>query len=315
LSRSLACALLAAALAFATPAFGQGLSIPPREDARSPTGVSYGSGAFTYEARDLAIGGEQGLTLDRTYISNVGYIPLGGMNWIHNMTGRISLQAMPLDPGSPLSEPTRIPYIYNVTVGARSAGFIGGSHSQPITTGCPEGTYEPIRQTGATLVYTGTNPTNGYYIFTDSDGAVINFLSGGQPQLMQNMTLPDGTRLDYTHGPATGRLHVISSRGYAILIEPGTPGTTTTPPGPWKACAVNLTQHVVTATSTCPESVQTVTYSYALTASGRPCSPARPIRAGRRPPTAIKLTALPAPAIPTACLAWPASPCRDNRPA
>ena len=253
-----------------TPAFAQGLSIPPRQDARSPTGVSYGSGSFTHESRDLAIGGEQGLTLDRTYMSNVGYHTLGSVNWMHNWSGRITLQAVPLDPGSPLEDPERIPYIYNVTVGARSAGFIGGSHSQPFTTGRPEGTYEPIAPTGATLVYTGTNPTNGYYIFTDSDGTVVNFWPGGQPQFIQDVIQPDGTRLTYSHGPATGRLHVVSSRGYAILIEPGTPGGPTTPPGPWKACAVNLTQHVVTATSTCPEGVQTVTYSYTLIASGIP---------------------------------------------
>jgi hypothetical protein len=257
-----------AVLALATPALGQGLSIPPRQDARSPTGVSYGSGSYTYSASDLAIGGAEGLTLDRTYISNVPYFSLGGVGWTHNWSGRISLQAAPLDPGSPLLEPRRVPYIYNVTVGARSAGFIGGSHSRPITTGLPQGTYEAITPSGATLVYTGTNQTNGYYIFTDSDGAVINFAAGGQPMRIQDQILPDGTRLDYVYGTAVGSLRVISSRGYAILIEPGTPQGPTTPPGPWKACAVNLTEHVVTATSACPAGVQTVTYSYALVPAG-----------------------------------------------
>jgi hypothetical protein len=62
MKRSLALALIAAASGFAalapaTPAFAQGLSIPPRQDAQSPTGVSYGIGSFTARAQDLAIGG------------------------------------------------------------------------------------------------------------------------------------------------------------------------------------------------------------------------------------------------------------------
>src|SRR6185295_8017214 len=166
----------AAALSLATPAFAQGLSIPPRQDARSPTGVSYGSGAFTYEARDLAIGGDQGLTLDRTYISNVPYSSLGGVGWTHNWSGKISLQPAALDPGSPLLDPRRTPYIYNVTVGGRSVGFIGGSRFPPAT-GFPQGAYEPIAPSGATLVYTGTDQTNGSYVFTDSDGSVIDFVA------------------------------------------------------------------------------------------------------------------------------------------
>ncbi|MEA3012260.1 MAG: hypothetical protein QOD42_805 [Sphingomonadales bacterium] len=269
LARGLIAAAAASGLAVlspATPAFAQGLSIPPRQDARSPTGVSYGSGSFTYEARDLAIGGEQGLTLNRTYISNVPYTSLGGIGWTHNWSGRISLQPVPLDPGSPLADPQRIPYIYNVTVSGRSAGFIGGSHFPP-TTGLPQGTYEAITPSGATLVYTGTNSTNGYYIFTDSDGTVINFATGGQPMRIQDQILPDGTRLVYGYD-TTGTLRsVISNRGYAILIERGTPQGPTTPPGPWKACAVNLTQHVVTATSACPAGVQSVTYTYTLSSA------------------------------------------------
>jgi hypothetical protein len=251
-------ALLAACL-LAAPAFAQGLSIPPRQDATSPAGVSYGSGSFTYRARDLSIGGDlpQGLSLDRTYISNVPYGSLGGMGWTHNWSGRISLQPVALDPGSPLEDPRRTPYIYNVTVGGRSVGFIGGSHFPPAT-GYPQGTYEPISPTGATLVYTGTTPANGYYIFTDSDGSVINFAPGGQPQQIQDWTMPDGTRFDFGYDPVTGTLRsVISNRGYAILFEPSP-----TPGAPFKICAVNMSRHVVTATSPCPTGVQTVTYAY-----------------------------------------------------
>ena len=247
-------------------AFAQGLSIPPRQDATSPGGVSYTSGSFTHHVRDLSIGGDfpAGLTLERTYMSNVGYNSLGTGGWNHNWTGRITLQAAPLDPDSPLNQPERRPYIYNVSVGARSVGFIGGSHFSPgpprIPTGQPQGTYEPISPTGASLEYTGTTSTNGHYIFTDSDGSVINFLDHGQPSRIDDWTTPDGTKLTFGYG--TGGLRsVISSRGYAILFEPATA------PGSWKVCAVNMAQHVITATSTCPTGVQTVTYSYTIPAA------------------------------------------------
>ena len=251
-------ALLATGV-LAAPAFAQGLSIPPRQDARSPNGVSYGSGAFTHSARDLSIGGDfpQGLTLDRTYISNVHYTSLGGIGWTHNWVARISLQPVPLetDMESPLADPRRAPQIYNVTVGGHSVGFIGGSHFPPAT-GYPQGTYEPIAQTGASLVYTGTDPTNGYYIFTDSDGSVIDFVSGGQPQQIVDWTTPDGTRLTFTYDGTGNTRSVISNRGYALLFEP--------PPvsGQRKVCAVNMAQHYVIATSTCPTGTQSVTYSY-----------------------------------------------------
>lgn len=250
--------LLAAGLS--TPASSQGLSIPPRQDSSSPTGVSYGSGSFTYGIRDLSIGGEfpQGLSFDRTYMSNLDYGELGGLGWIHNWSGRITLDPMEVDEGSPLADPRRVPYLYNVTVGGKSVGFVGGS-SFPPTTGHPQGVYQPITPSGASLVYTGTTPTNGNYVFTDSDGSVVNFVSGGQPRRIQDWTMPDGTRLEFGYDPGAGLRSVISNRGYAILIEPAVF------PGAWKVCAVNATQHVITATSTCPVGAQSVTYSYTNT--------------------------------------------------
>ncbi len=266
---ALSCALLAST-ALTTTASGQGLSIPPRQDATSPGGVSYMSGNFTHHVRDLSIGGDfpAGLTLERTYISNVGYNSLGSIGWIHNWTGRISLEAVKMDPGSPLTG-QRQPYVYNVSVGSRSVGFLGGSHfsgGPPIVpTGQPQGTYTPVSPTGATLEYTGTSPANGHYIFTDSDGSVINFPDGSQPQIITDWTLPDGTRLDFTYDSG-GLKSVISSRGYALLFDAPTSS------GDRKICAVNMARQYVTATSTCPSGAQSVTYSYTA-ASGNPYLP------------------------------------------
>lgn len=244
-------------LSGATPAHAQGLPIPPRQDTRSSTGVSYSNGTFTYGVRDLSIGGEfpQGLTFDRTYISNLGVTALGAPGWTHNWTGRINSHIVPPTMGDQWP-PYHEPWVFNVSVGGRSVGFHGGS-SYPPSTGGPVGTYAPTTPTGASLVYTGTTTFNGHYVFTDGDGTVVNFTNGGgvNPLGIQDWTAPDGTRLDFAYD-TSGQLHsVFSNRGYAIIIEPSTTGA-------WKICAVNLTQNFVTATSSCPTGVQTVTYSY-----------------------------------------------------
>ena len=235
----------------------QGLQIPPRHDSRSATGVSYPTGAFNYEVRDLSIGGgfPQGLTFDRSYISNVTDSgALGAPGWTHNWTGRINTQMVTPPMGTQWTQ-YQEPWVYNVSVGGRSVGFRGGS-TYPPSTGGPVGTYAPITPSGASLVYTGTTLTNGHYVFTDSDGTVIDFITGGvNPQGIQDWTAPDGTHLDFGYD-SSSRLHsIISNRGYAIIIEPSTTGS-------WKVCAVNLTQNYVTATSNCPTGVQTITYSY-----------------------------------------------------
>lgn len=245
-----------AVLSFSTPGFAQGLPMPPRHDARSPTGVSYGTGTFTHETRDLSIGGEfpQGLALDRTYISNVGGT-LGAHGWVHNFSGMVISHTVPHPMGEEWPQ-YQAPWIFNVTVGGKSVGFRGGSQWPPATGG-PVGTYEPITPSGASLVYTGTTLGNGRYIFTDSDGSVINFPLGYGPLRIQDWTMPDGTRLEFGYDPVTLALRsVISNRGYAILFEP------TAPSGQRKVCAVNLTQHAIAPTSLCPAGVQSVTYSY-----------------------------------------------------
>lgn len=230
--------------------------MPPRQDARSPTGVSFASGTFNYEARDLSIGGAfpQGLTFDRTYISNLGVTTLGAPGWTHNWSGSISSYVPPPPMGTSWTQ-FQEPWIFNVSVGGRSVGFRGGS-SYPPSTGGPVGTYWPITPSGASLAYTGTTQFNGHYVFTDGDGSVIDFTDGGpNPLGIQDWTAPDGTRLEFGYDTSSRLRSVISNRGYAILIEPSTTGQ-------WKICGVNLTQNVVTATSACPAGVQTVTYSY-----------------------------------------------------
>ena len=138
-----------------------------------------------------------------------------------------------------------------VTVGNRSATFHGGSVYQAniSTTGGPVGVYFPVSTPNTALVFNGTTGA-GYYTFTDTDGTVVNFNTGASGYVA-NMIMPDGTRWDWTYTSGQRIKSVISNRGWAILIDSNT-----------KACAVNMAQTYITATSTCPTDAQTVTYGY-----------------------------------------------------
>lgn len=205
--------------------------------------------------RDLAIGGAgaTGLSLDRSYNSGVAGASLGpGINWSFSVDGYVSIEPLPIPPDTdPPPRPGSEPYIYNVILGSKSVGFLGGSgYTGPSGshTGGPVGTYQPALPSGAQLVYNGTNPATGYYTFTDSDGTVINFQTGANSRIV-NWTMPDGTRLDYTYTSSNNLRAIISNRGWALLFESAT-----------KVCAVNMAQTYVTNTSTCPSDAQTVTY-------------------------------------------------------
>jgi hypothetical protein len=241
-----------ACIAMAPQARAQGISPPPRSDSQTPSGVSYKGGAFSHEEVDLAIGGsgESGLTLKRSYRSNINGVPdvyASTQGWTHSLLGYVSNSPLPNDdPDNPV-EPNRRRYVYNVSIGNRSAGFTGGS--RPPYPGGPVGTYGPIVPAGSSLVFNGTTGA-GYYTFVDSDGTIANFTSGANGKL-SNLTYPDGTRLDYTYTSAGKIRGIISNRGYAILFESST-----------KVCAVNIAQTYATATSNCPADAQTVTYGY-----------------------------------------------------
>lgn len=221
---------------------------PPRADTTSPTGVSFRSGAFTYQETDLSIGGSgsDGLTLVRSYNSSTNGPGNLSPSWSHNHQGFVSNAPIPYDPNFPPHNPNMVPYIYTVSFGDRSVIFRGGSGFP--ATGGPVGTYYPMFPSGASLVFNGTTSA-GYYSFIDADGTVVNFTQGAGGKV-SNVTKPDGTRLDYSYNGQSIR-SIFSNRGWAILIESST-----------KACAVNLAETYVTATSSCPTGAQTVTYGY-----------------------------------------------------
>ena len=240
----------------ASPAMAQ-YSLPPLTSSSSPDGVNYRNGSFSYGDTDLSIGGDgvEGLSLRRSYISSID-VPSdlfwGGTGWTHSLQGYVSSAKDPIDPDAP-PLPGREPYTYSVTVGTRSATFAGGSQYRAFplpktVTGGPVGTYWSLSDPNTTLVFNGTDNT-GYYTFTDSDGTIVNFRPG-PGGFVSNMTMPDGTRWDWTYGTDSRLKSIISNRGWALLFNGNT------------ACAVNMAQIYTTATSTCPAGVQTVTYGY-----------------------------------------------------
>lgn len=250
----LAASLLGSFMMVASASAQDGPMPPPRQDSQSPTGVSYRSGAFSYEVPEISIGGDfpRGLSLVRSYNSGIdssfaqGYKTQG---WTHNFVGRVSNRKIP----NPLIPPPpgRERWMYSVSIGSRSIGFLGGSTNP---TGGMVGTYQSIQLNGTTLTFSGTEQ-NGHHTFIDTDGSVLYFGSRLEGFWLQNWTAPDGTRLDYTYD-VNGLRSIFSTRGYALLFESVAPNS-----GTWtKICAVNLAEHYVSALSACPAGAPAATF-------------------------------------------------------
>jgi len=235
-------ALPAISVMLAQPARAQ-VSAPPTHDTLSATGVSYANGSFNWQEQDLSIGGEDGLSLNRIYLSTSAdgnFAP----GWTHNLFSLIRNQPVPTPPDIMPPPPQFQAWSFNIIVGNATYIFVGGD-AYP-NQGKPVGTYQSAADNGASLIYTGTNAT-GFYTLTTADGSVINF-NGGLNSRISNWTKPDGTRLDYSYGT---NMMVMSNRGYAIIVE-----------GKTKACAVNLAHTYVAPGGACPTGVPTVTYGY-----------------------------------------------------
>ncbi|HEX8644909.1 MAG TPA: hypothetical protein VF702_13445 [Allosphingosinicella sp.] len=262
---ALSCALLTTASWIAPAAAESGPTPPPRQDTQSPTGVSFATGAFSHAERDLAIGGVDfpvGLTLERTYLSSLdqGFSAYSGtptQGWSNNLNIRIgnSIVETPWQQPPPGMEN----YLYSVTIGSRSIGFIGGSTNP---TGGFVGTYAPVNFGGHSLEFIGSDHSSGHFVFTDTDGSVLVFNSLNAPgraaMAVASWTSPDGTRADFTYD-GDGLRSVIGNRGYALFFEYGAVAGGR---ARIRACAVNMARTHVTATSTCPAGAQAVTYQY-----------------------------------------------------
>jgi len=244
------------ALIPAVPAAAQAIQTPPRHDSKTPTGVSFRSGSFSIEEQDLSIGGGMptGLSLARSYNSSTDGVSdpySAAVGWTHSLNIYVSSQPLPQAPDFMPPPNYRGRCVYNVTGGSGSTGFVNLAPIGPLQTGCGgaiAGPYVPITSSGGKLEYI-TTVTPNFYRYTGADGSVINFTPSGGGRA-RDWSMPDGTRLQFTY-VAGGIKSVFNNRGWGILFESAT-----------KACAVNLAQTYITATSACPADAQTVTYSY-----------------------------------------------------
>ena len=241
-----------AALATAFPAAAQPgstlINTPAETYAIAPGGVDMRTGRYTYSQTDLSIGGAgtAGLALTRSRASGgQGHSnPFGGFS--HNWDVMLVERRIDIDAQNP--EITGVDYRIGVHFGGRSQTFESYSYS----TG-----FRQLSQSGpaATLTYTGARDGAAAYTFTASDGTVAQFLPLGanRTAFVSSITEPDGTR--FTLNYAAGALKsVVSSRGYALLLEGG--------PFVTKACVLNLTTTPLPADGLCPTGASTATYSY-----------------------------------------------------
>ncbi|MGZ8285353.1 MAG: hypothetical protein ACXW27_07940 [Allosphingosinicella sp.] len=236
---------------WASAADAQGAQAPPAIAIVGPGGVNFGNGTFHLEeAPDLSIGGdglEEGLHLTREYQSGLPGVFSSGMKsqgWTHNLMVSITRRRATTHRTWAAGKE---PYLYSLSVGGRSAMFLGGS-SNP--TGGWVGSYSPVLQDlGTSLVYTGTEQS-GAFTFTDRDGSVITITD----LRVRQWIFPSGVVLTYHYNSGDVLTSVFSSRGYALIFEGDTRWT--------RACAVNLARTHVAPGSSCPTGVASVGYAY-----------------------------------------------------
>ncbi|NJO13478.1 MAG: hypothetical protein HC872_08445 [Gammaproteobacteria bacterium] len=240
-------------------ALGQAdINLPPRQDTKSGSGVSFKTGSFTLEGGDLSIGGPglAGLQLVRSYNSSLSPSVADNTNaqgWTYNIVATVARNRRTYSPDvEPPPDPMKIPLIYTVSTGSKTVSFLGGTSNVPPTNFTPLSSGDEMLL--FTKVGTGLPGSGSTFTLTDSDGSVYVFPYANQTRL-QSVTYPDGTQHDFTYvvAPTGNRVtkSIISNRGYAILFE-----------GSTKACVVNMAETYITATSSCPPGAWSVTYAY-----------------------------------------------------
>jgi YD repeat-containing protein len=278
---AIASALLATG-SFWTPAQAQ---VSPQEYATAPadhllvtrTGIDLRSGQYQYRQTDLAIGGEGIGGLQLTRLSP----PSGQAAMIEpymiepyaeafgNFTHNLDIMIME----------TRVSiFTNNYHHGSGSDFRMFVRYGMPIETFDGRGStpvYELVsKQATARLTCTGTASSDSVvYTYQNAEGTLVTFRSLGSRDCasayrcayVSDVVYPDGTKLSFEYSSTPGvantaRLRsVISSRGYAMLLEYGTGSYSKRVV---KACLINLTQTVKPANNVCPVGAPASAYSY-----------------------------------------------------
>jgi len=207
---------LAASLALASCtahlALAQDKEPAPKIDSTSPGGVSYGSGAFTYEVPVLSIGSggfPQALQLTYQYRSDGARLP--SEPWTTNLDVRASVtRTDPQESCPPHCNPGTYTYSRNIVVGHRSASFYKTG------AGASAGYYTPTQLDGSSLEL-DVSGSSGRYVYTSGDGAEIVFaylpVTGTANPIPDSWIEPDGTTITY----ATSSIS--TNRGVALYRE------------------------------------------------------------------------------------------------
>ncbi|WP_137871849.1 MULTISPECIES: hypothetical protein [unclassified Sphingomonas] len=240
---------------------------PPRIDTRSEAGVSFSTGAYSYEEKDLSIGSgpfPASLDVSRQYTSSIGgntSPELGSQGWTLTLDAAINNRKIDNYITQGFTYPNgKQPYVYNIVYGAKSLAFLGGTSSP---TGGFIGTYRPAYWGGATLEFSGTEQ-DGHHTLRDSDGSRLYFGSRTQGLRVQTWTAADGTIATYTYDASNRPQIITNNRGYAVLFNYNLNGTNSL-----RICVVNLASDYVNASSTCPQNSRQVTYNYGAAAGAQ----------------------------------------------
>lgn len=244
------CLLPGAGLLAATPALAQDV-VPPKVNAATPTGVNIADGYFQLSVTDLAIGT---LKLERSTLPPAKLPvndPFFGMGITHNFDIYVS---------PTLQKALPPPYVrgqeYHTIVHLGAAGA-SGVYSQTTLSSTPFGFNIEAGKGDLQLV-------SGTYVYTDSSGTIYTFNpsvpagggSGPNSQRIDNILYADGRRESFSYNASKQLKMVSDNAGYAIVFDYNADGDVSA------ACAFNLSQDYVTASSTCSGAARVVTYTY-----------------------------------------------------
>jgi YD repeat-containing protein len=268
LYRSTAASTLALlGLAAAAPASAQSKMVtsPAEKFVMTPGGVDMRTGRYIYNETDLTIGGgDKPLALTRTTPVYAGAHANPFGNFSSNWDIMLLETRVDLNEGSPAG----LDYRMHVFFGGNMLTFEGKSTS-------PGFGYVGEGPTTELIPDEARDSASVKHMLKASDGTVVHFramgsadcglaswyLSASRCAFASRVQEPDGTVYDLEYADVGGdgnrsRLRLVtSSRGYALLLEPGTPGVA-------KACVFDLSRTPLPADQKCPSTAPTATYEY-----------------------------------------------------
>ena len=224
-------------LGAASPALAQSeMGVPPPTMSVSSTGVNLYTGGYGYSHTDLSIGD---LDLIRSYTGGeLTRSKFFGQRWSHNFDM----------------------YVFEriTSVNDRHTHFMIGGHAYTYFKDS-QNTLTPLVQADSGL---SAQFANNKYTLIDRDNILYTFAQvtgnprGSASWSAESVEFPSGKRLAFLYD-GNGRLKAVTSNtGYALVFDYGTSGYVS------QACAYNLANTFVNATTACASATHKTTYGY-----------------------------------------------------